>query len=285
AALRLGQVRVVARTEVAASAVFLAIVALAAHPGHAAVAVALAFAAKSVLEILPFGAVVARTFADDGHEATPGWILGTQVVAFAIANLDYLVVALLLGDRALGLYGLAFRAASALPMQLNAVLVRLGTLDLAAADGVDRPDALGRLVRRLLLLGTAFGALGALLSPLVGPVLGDRWADAAPLMVPLFLATPWRLLLPLVGIHALVEGRARALFTVELVRLAVMAAALLAGASIGLQGVAVAGSLAMLVTTYGFFAWSSIRPSGAPHRFLAASALVGAAAISIGALL
>lgn len=283
AALRLGRSQEVARIEVAGSALVLAAVVAGGYPGRAAVALALGFVLKSLLEALRFPTVVAATFTDDGDDVAPGWVWGSQVLAYATANVDYVLVGFLLGGRALGLYGLAFRAASLLPSQLNAVLVRLGTVDLADRTPGERRAVMAPLVRRLLVAGAAFGIVGALASPLVGPVLGDRWADAAPLMVPLFLVVPWRVLLPVVGMTALVDGRAATLCRLEGLRLAVTTLAVLVGAVIGVGGVATLGSLTLIGATTVLFVRSPLAPAGVPARLLLAAAAIGSTAVLVAA--
>lgn len=285
AALRLGRAQEVATIEVVGSALLLGSVAIAGYPGRAAVALGVGLLLKSLVEALRFPRVVAATFAPDGDDVTPGWVWGSQLLAYATANVDYALVGLLLGSRALGLYGLAFRAASLLPAQLNAVLVRLGTVDLASRSAEERSVVIAPLVRRLLLAGAAFGIAGALAAPLVGPVLGERWADAAPLMVPLFLVAPWRVLLPVVGMTALVDRRADALCRAEGVRLLVTVVALLAGAAIGVAGVATLGSLALVAATTVLLVRSPLAPPGAPARLLVAAAGLGSVVVlAAGAL-
>src|SRR5581483_2137767 len=125
--------------------------------GSAAVAVtASALAAKHLVEL-----VIARSDAafTAGGDA-PAWrsLWGTQVVAFGVANVDYLLVAVALGARAFSVYTIAFRIAAAIPSVVAYAATRTAVADISAADAGGRQRAYIGYVRPLF----GFGVLSAL---------------------------------------------------------------------------------------------------------------------------
>jgi O-antigen/teichoic acid export membrane protein len=279
AALRLDEARRVAVSEVGASALLLAVIVLAARGDAAPVVVAGAFVAKSVVELLVSSAAVRRSFTTVGADPSPGWVWGSQVLSFAIANVDYVVVALVLGSRALGLYSLAFRIAGLLPSQVSFVVSRVGTVDLARRSPGERPEATRALLRTLFLAGLCVAAFGLAVAPFVGDALGHKWDDAEPLVALLAVSAPWRLILPVAGISALVRDRARDLVRFEGSRLVLVVTLLTVGATVNLVWCATLASVALVIGAASAHLLPPLRIAERPSTVLAVVSVAAVAGL------
>lgn len=285
AALRLDEARRVAVSEVGGSALLLAIVLVVGRGDAAPAVVAGAFVAKSAVELLASSTSVRRSFTAVGVDPSPGWVWGSQVLSFAIANIDYVVVQLVLGSRALGLYSLAFRIAGLLPSQVSFVVSRVATVDLARRPPDERPEATRALLRTLFLAGVGVAAVGLAVAPFVGDALGHKWDDAEPLVALLAVCAPWRLILPVAGISALVRDRARDLSWFEGARFVLVVTLLTVGAAVNLVWCATLASVALVIGAASAHVLPPLRIALRPSRVLVAvSAAAVAGLLAAGAM-
>lgn len=166
----------------------------------------------------------------------------SSVIGFGVMNVDYFLVGHMLGSRALGIYTLAFMVGT-LPSTL--VGQQIATATFPALSGLrHKPQELARL------FGDAFAISGALATALasgifvvipvlVGPVLGPKWFA---------IITPLRIL-TIFGVLRALEyafsplyraiGRPQIMWWLSLLRLIILAPALLLVVRSGINGVAV----------------------------------------------
>jgi PST family polysaccharide transporter len=171
------------------------------------------------------------------------WV--SQIVTYAAANVDYLIVGAMLGAEALSVYAIGFRLASAFSSVVAAPLTRTAFVDFANTS--DQQKQHDRLVRQILLFGAPGVAATALVSLLLPAVLGNGWEATRAVTILLGVALPWRLLLGPVVALGLTSGRALRVIRWELLRTATLAAAIVA-ASGSLNLVAGAVSAATILT-------------------------------------
>lgn len=232
-ALRQHAVRSVVLSEVVGSfALALGILAACAHPTSAMELLTAGLVAKSVLE-----AALARAWQSCfSTTGVPGdqlalWL--AQVAAYAITNVDFLIVGVFLGGRAFSVYALAFRLSGALPSQLAYVAGRTASVDLASRPD-DQQAVYLRYLRPLFVSGALAMLLTALAAPLVPWVLGDDWSAITWVLVVLSVGVPWRMVLGVGGTLLIVARRSDLLLRTELCHLVLFAAALvLAAAGVG----------------------------------------------------
>ena len=138
--------------EIVGSAAFGAAVVALGFGGRALVVTSIAFAVKHVLE-----ACIAHrpdVFGPTGTRPDLGALWGTQAVAFGVSNVDYVVVAVLLGASAFSIYTIAYRFAVAVPSMVAYVASRTLIADLGGADTDEvRQDRYLHYVKRLFAVG------------------------------------------------------------------------------------------------------------------------------------
>lgn len=268
-----------ALAESVAVAVFAVVVVGFAHGAVAVAVVGGALVAKQLLEV-----VIARpadVFAVDGSHPELGSLWGTQASAFAVANVDYLLVGVMLGPVAFSIYTIGYRVAVALPSVLAYVATRTAIADLGAASTTaEREARLTRYVRPLFGLGVV-GAFMAAVAALVLPLLlGSEWADVRPTVIVLAIAVPWRMIFGQAGALALVARRARALVGWQLAQLAMFTIVLGAAASIG-YGVFVGAVAGAWIITVFFVERAATRAAGVMGwRALAPASVVGVVTVA-----
>ena len=173
-------------------------------------------------------------------------LAGSTVVAFAVTNVDQLVVGRVLGATALGFYVLALNLAT-WPVTMFSLPVR----NVA-------PAAFARLQHDQEAMRTAFLSSSALLcavalpvclviggsaTPLIRFAYGARWLPASRVLPWLSLLAALTIFFQLAYDYFVVLARARVVFTVQLGWLVVLIPALIAGARLGgIVGVGVAGA-------------------------------------------
>ena len=173
-------------------------------------------------------------------------LAGSTVVAFAVTNVDQLVVGRVLGATALGFYALALNLAT-WPITMFSLPVR----NVA-------PAAFARLQHDHEAMRTAFLSSSALLcavalpvclviggsaTPLIRFAYGARWLPASRVLLWLSLLAALTIFFQLAYDYFVVLARARVVFTVQLGWLLVLIPALIAGARLGgIVGVGVAGA-------------------------------------------
>jgi O-antigen/teichoic acid export membrane protein len=173
---------------------------------------------------------------------------------------------------------------SVVPSIISHVMVRVATVDLAALDEPERARSTRQLATRLATTGVGVAILGAIAAPVVPALLGTRWEDTVPVLVVLFLSVPWRLLLTLIGVLALVHGHARELCRFELGRLVLLACAITVGAVGGVVWAAAGATLALVAAAASGYLISRLRPVEPPWRpVIALGALTGAVTVVVAA--
>ncbi len=152
-----------------------------------------------------------RGVTDDGEPlgAPLEWV--SQAVTFAAANVDYAVVAVVFGGKALAVYTLAFRTASGAFALLANPLTQRALVDLGQA-GPDQPEELDRqlrtVLRRQALAGAAAAVVAVVVAPLVSWALDASWDQTLALTIVLAAALPARLLVgPAIALGLAVRRR------------------------------------------------------------------------------
>jgi O-antigen/teichoic acid export membrane protein len=163
-------------------------------------------------------------------------LAGAQVLAFAMLNLDYMVVGRMLGPVALGFYLLAFNLSS-WPVNMFSVAVRRVT-----------PAGFSRLIEDPLKLNTSFTRSMSLLAaatipvcvllavlalPAIRLVYGNRWTPAAEALRFLALLGAVRVATELVYDFLVAVGRTRANFFIQTAWVLALLPALILGAQFG----------------------------------------------------
>lgn len=233
AALRQGASAEVARAEIAGAGVVALAVAITWWFDPGVLWFAVALVVKHAVEV-----VLVRSwreaFGDDGEPARSGAEWMGQILTYAVANVDYLVVGVVLTAPELSAYVIAFRMSSALPALLGTPITSTAFVALADALPADRSSIRAALVRRAWIAGIAGGVAVLVLSPLVPLFLGTEWKGTGWLMAILAPAAPFRMLLGTAVANAVTLGAARRVVQWELCRLVAMAFAAFAGARFGL---------------------------------------------------
>ncbi|MGH9086033.1 MAG: oligosaccharide flippase family protein [Acidimicrobiales bacterium] len=264
----------VASAEITSSIVFLALAVAVVGDDLPFVTLGGAYVVRNLVEAGALRSWSTAAFSPSGALLHSRWVWVTQVTSYVTANIDYLVVGLALGPVDLGIYSLAYRAANLLPSQVSFVVGRVAILTLADQAGADRWTAARSLVVRLFVLGSAASLLALVVAPVVPDLLGEQWEPSVDVILVLLVGVPWRLVLPVAGLLALVEDKARALVRWEVARLALTAVALAVGSLGGVTGVAIAATVVTIVATFVYDAAIGPRPS------IARSGIVGPAAIA-----
>lgn len=277
-ALTLGRAREAASAEIAGAVAFALGVVVVVVAGGGLGAVAVALVAKHLVEL----AVVrgwAERFTADGDPARSGAEWLGQVMTYLVANADYVVLGLLLSPADLSRYAIAFRVASAIPALVATPITQTAFLDLAAAGPEARQGVHDGIRRRVLRMGLLGAAAVLVAAPVLPPVLGEGWSEAAPLVAILAVAVPFRLLLGMSVAQAIVVGRARSVVGWEAGRLvAVAGVTAVAAAAGGLVWATVAVSAATVVSVSAAYVRSArvaaVRPWGPVWAAAGAACLV-----------
>jgi len=162
-----------------------------------------------------------------------GYVLAAQVLAYVIANVDYVVAASFIGPSGLGIYVLGFRAANVLPAQLASGLSPVMLTELAAAT--DPTDRYHWLLRRLMGIGLLAAIATAAAAPALPKLLGERWTTSSWVVLALATAVPFRMSLGLAGSLALARRLETRLLRWELWRLGITTFVLGCAAQFGLR--------------------------------------------------
>jgi O-antigen/teichoic acid export membrane protein len=285
-AIRKGAIRSVVAGEIGGSVVLAGAFAFAcASPDQAPVALVIGFVAKSVVESMS-SRRWQECFSAEGVVGDQLALWLAQVVAFAIANLDFVAVSLLLGAPPFAVYALAFRLSNAAPSQLAYVAGRTASVDLAARPH-ERDVVYRRYFRPLFAMGLIAAIGTALAAPLLPRLLAaDEWDSITGVLLVLAVAIPWRMVLGLGGTLMIVARRADLLLRVECVHVVFLAGALFASGSAGfgpLVAVA-AGSTVVSVLAYHHTAarvTEARLPRAAIPAAVASLVCVGALAASV----
>ncbi len=215
------------------SAVVFALFSIAAfaRPDDAVWLVAAGFTLKHAVEV-PVAHSWRGMFSPSGDVVRLGAIWGTQMLAYATANLDYLVIGLFFTPAAFSVYVLAFRIANVIPSQITFAVSRV-SLVAFAHDELRVQHTYDRYVRNLFLVGIgAAVATGAVALVLPG-ILGEEWEAIVAVLLVLAVGVPWRMVLGVSGSLALAADAASQLLRWETARLIVTAASLALAAALG----------------------------------------------------
>jgi O-antigen/teichoic acid export membrane protein len=220
-------------------------------------------------------------------------LAGSALIAFAVTNLDQLVVGRMLGATTLGFYVLAANLA-AWPVAIFSRPVRS-----VAPAAFARLQHDGTAMRASFL--SAAGLLGAVTLPvclciggsaipLIGFVYGTRWLPAAHVLMWLALLAALTIFFELVYDYLVVLCRTRVVFTVQMVWLLALIPALIVGA--GIAGMVGVGAAEVAVAACVILPWylHELRKVGIRRRTLGAclwlpitgAAVAGLAAVGAG---
>jgi len=184
-------------------------------------------------------------------------LAGANILAFAVLNVDNVVVARVLDPAALGLYVMAFNI-SGWPMNVFGAVVRSISLPGFAhlqRDGASMPEHYTRSLATVATLTLPICAiLGGLAVPVVTAVYGDEWKGAAVALTGLCVLGGARILIELTADFLVTLGRTRAVFLAQvpwLLALVVALALLVRGHGIAGAGLAQAGvAVGLMVPIY-----------------------------------
>ena len=237
-----------ALAEILGSAAFAIPVLVLGFGSEALLVVCLALPVKHVVE-----AVVAHqpagAFALTGTKPDLGALWGTQALAFGVANIDYLVVAVLLGASAFSIYTVAYRFTVAIPSMVAYVASRTLVADLAGAEtSAIRQQRYLHYLHRLFLLGIVAAVVMSFGAMLLPTVLGAQWDTVAPTVIVLALAVPWRMAFGQAGALAVAVRRAPFVVRWELIQLVCFGVALAAAATFGYSVFVTVSAIAWIVS-------------------------------------
>lgn len=175
-------------------------------------------------------------------------LAGASIVAFALTNVDSIVVGRMLGPLALGFYALAFNVAG-WPVSVFGMMVNEVALPAFAHARRDRE----RLPERLAAVFAVAAAVAlpvsvvclALADSLVATVYGPTWSDAAPVLAVLGALGSLRILMVVLTIFLTAVGASRAVLGIQLTWIVVLLPALVIGVRNG--GIVGAGLVQPLV--------------------------------------
>jgi len=188
-------------------------------------------------------------------------LLGSNIARYVSGIVDKIVVGRLLGAAPLGVYAVGYNLVL---VPMNAVVVAVGdtlfpALSRLQDDGARLWRAWLRATRLLAaaVLPTTLG-LAVVAPELVELLLGDRWAQAVPVVQILALAGIFQSLSALGATVLIALDRTTALLRFSIVDLAFIVAGVLVGTQWGFEGVA-AGYLVATVMTRVALAWMATR--------------------------
>ncbi len=212
-----------------------------------------------------------RWFTDgrDGRsDLQPLRVLATHGIGFGNRNVDFLIGAPFLGTVGFARYVFAYRLANAGFAPVGTIATRLGIAELAGG-GPELEPRYRRGTAALFLGGLAAAVVtggGAFLVPWL---VGDRWAQAVPLILYLTVALPFRFIDGVISPLLYVSGHHGKAVVLELARLALIVVAVLVGTAIGgVVGLAVAMSAATIVSVVAGHRWAAAKAGISSARWL-----------------
>jgi O-antigen/teichoic acid export membrane protein len=210
-------------------------------------------------------------------------LAGANILSYALLNVDYIVVGIILGDVQLGFYYLAFNI-SGWPSNVFGTVVRsvsLPAFSRVREDVAALPGRFGRALNGVSSIAFPICLLlGALAVPLVTALYGGRWEPAAAALVGLAILAACRSVTELFADFLVAMGRTRAVFIIQVIWLAALIPMLIAGAHLaGIGGVGIAhAAVATLVVVPSYLV--VLRTTGIRTRLVLRS-LAGPLAWSI----
>lgn len=199
-------------------------------------------------------------------------LAGASLLVLAVANVDNIIVGLVLSKTALGLYLMAFNQSSWPITILSEAARRVALPGLARL--VTRAQAFKAALRKGmgLLMAVTFpvcALLATYAEPMLRVVYGDQWAPAADALRLLAILGALRVA-QFVAYDALVAlGRSRLLISIQAVWLGSLIPALLVGTHLGgIRGASLAHVLVALVIVTPLFGWALKRCGVMPRDVL-----------------
>jgi PST family polysaccharide transporter len=191
-------------------------------------------------------------------------LLGTNLMGFAVNNVDNIAIGASWGPTQLGLYSRAYQLVQVPLQQINAPLGRV-VLPVLARVNEDAREFL-RLFRRFqmaicLTLGLGFSLLAGLAAPVVRLLFGEEWMGVAPILAVLAIGGVFK------GIDSanyqvwVAKGYTGSLLKVYMVSRPIMIVTILLGLPWGPVGVAM-GHLVAAAGFWGFSLWYVCRLAG-----------------------
>lgn len=211
-------------------------------------------------------------------------VLVTHGVGFGNRNVDFLIGAPFLGTAGFARYVFAYRLANAGFAPVGTIATRLGIAELAGERSVLEPRY-RRGIAVLFVGGCVAGAVTAGGALLVPHFVGDRWAEAVPLILLLTVALPFRFIDGIISPLLYVSGRHGEAVRLELVRLLLIIAAVATGALLGVRGLAIAMSGATIVTVWAGHRWAASRAGIGSPRWLSQMAIIAVLLLGASAVL
>ena len=268
-----------------AAAVVLAVLVMAMATN--ALTLGLAIVARVVVEVLllkPCG----RLFGSGPQVRSnlqPLRVLVTHSIGFGNRNVDFLLGAPFVGTTGFARYVFAYRLANAGFAPVGTIATRLGIAELAG--GGAQLEARYRRGTSVLFAGGVIAAVLTAVGALIVPVLvGDRWADAVPIILLLTVALPFRFIDGVISPLLYVSANHSQAVILELARLAVIVAAVLVGAVFwGVTGLAVAMSAATIVSVVAGHRVAAAKAGVAMPAWLNQAAVVSLMVLGGGLLL
>ncbi len=214
-------------------------------------------------------------------------LAGSSIVAFAVTNVDRLIVGAVLGPVPLGLYVLAVNLSN-WPVGVFSQPVR-AVAPAALARLQHDPPAMRSvfLTSAALLAAVTFpvcALLGGAAEPLVRLLYGVVWTPAAGVLPWLAALAALRILVELHYDFLVVLGRTRVLFAVQVLWLAVLVPATVAGArAAGAEGAAAGQVLVAALVVVPLYLAAVGNEGVSPRSVLSRVALPTAAAAALGA--
>lgn len=211
---------------------------------------------------------VRRDVSIRGFVGFGGRLLGTSGLWWATKNLDNVILGVVAGPVALGVYARAYQLLMTPLNQLNAPMTRVALPVLSAVH--DERDRFSRYVGTAQLVGCyvtapVLAVAAALCSPLVAVLLGPDWAAVAPVFAALAVGGIFRAVSQLAFWIYVAQGRPGQQFRMLAVVAPVMVLLMLLGSTWGAVGVAGGHSVGHLVY-WAVSLWHVGRVTGVPTR-------------------
>jgi hypothetical protein len=263
-----------ALAEIVGSAAFGAAVLALGFGSRALLITCIAFPLKHVLEALI--AHRPAVFGQAGSRPDLAALWGTQALAFGVANVDYLVVAVLLGASAFSIYTIAYRFAVAVPSMVAYVASRTLIADLSGSDTNEiRHARYLHYLERLFALGVLAAVVMSAGAFLVPSLLGAQWAAVAPTVAVLAVAVPWRMAYGQAGALAVALRQAGFVVKWGAVQLTCFAVVFAVAASFDYSTFVTVSAIAWIVAVTWFERGVAAKVAIAGWRWLPRLAVVG----------
>lgn len=214
--------------------------------------VALALVVKHVTEaMLSYG--WESLFEPLGASAWNLAVWSSSLLSFMIANIDFIIVAVIISGEAFSIYSLGFRLAAVFVAQVGYVVNRTSLVDFGESH---REGGLAQRYRdrrrQMFGIGIIAGIVTATIAPLVPLLLQDEWKGVIGVTIVLSIVVPWRLCSGLGVMMAIAVGHARRLTQWEAIRLLIAALAMIVAGQFGLAPFTATVGCVAILTAVGY---------------------------------